>query len=356
MSCTHLSFLYKDDLLLKIYHSNIHKEHIIGKSQFLADEIDAFFEVPQRLDSILTSLKRTDWAEITSPDDFGLEPILKIHTSRYLEYLERAYDNWKIFSNEHGLAFIPYKPGFDPLAIEFVEIPDQDGFFMTDMNVPINSGTFTAALSSAFCALSAAQSVVKDKGTTFALSRPPGHHAGSEICGGFCFLNNAAIAAQWLSTRGKVAILDIDYHAGNGTQSIFYNRPDVLTISLHADPAWEYPSFAGHASEIGFGAGEGYHRNYPLPHQTDNALYREKLDQALKFMSDFSPDFLVISAGFDTFEGDPLGDFKITREGYKIFGQMLSDLKLPTTIILEGGYKIDELGRNVVALLNPFIS
>jgi acetoin utilization deacetylase AcuC-like enzyme len=341
---------------MKIYYSNSHKEHSFGHPKEQADDNGGYFEVPKRVHSILSSLNFAEWAEIIPPQDFGEEPILQIHSSKYLEYLKHAYEDWKIFSNEPGMAFIPYTPGFDPQATGFVEISDQDGFFMTDMNVPVNPDTYNAAIRSAHCALSAAQTVALHNGASFAICRPPGHHAGSEICGGFCYLNNAAIAAQWLSKRGKVAILDIDYHAGNGTQAIFYERPDVLTISLHADPAWEYPSFAGYASEIGSGPGEGYHRNFPLPHQTGDDLYRQTLDQALQLLNKFSPDFLVVSAGFDTFYGDPLGDFKITRDGYSIFGKMISDLKLPTAIILEGGYKIDELGNNVVAFLKSFAS
>ena len=341
---------------MKIFYSKTHKEHSFGNPTDNPDDSGGYFEVPQRVDSILASLKFADWAEIISPCDFGEEPILQIHTTKYLEYLKHAYDEWKVFSNETGMAYIPYTPGYDPQAIGFVEIPDQDGFFMTDMNVPFNPNTYNAAIRSAHCALSAAQTISLHNGTAFAICRPPGHHSGAEICGGFCYLNNAAIAAQWLSKHGKVAILDIDYHAGNGTQAIFYERSDVLTISLHADPVWEYPSFAGFANETGSGPGEGYHRNFPLPHQTGIDLYRQTLDQALQLLMKFSPEFLVVSAGFDTFDGDPLCDFKITRGGYSIIGKMISDLKLPTAIILEGGYRIDELGNNVVAFLKPFVS
>lgn len=339
---------------MKIFYSNTHKEHSFGHPQTIPETDDIHFEVPQRVDSILSSLKLMDWAEITSPFDYGEEPILQIHSIKYLEYLKHAYEEWKIFSEEPGMAFIPYTPGFDPQATGFVEISDQDGFFMTDLNVPINSSTYHSALKSAHCAISAAQTVTSQN-SAFAICRPPGHHAGHEICGGFCYLNNAAIAAQWLSKFGKVAVLDIDYHAGNGTQAIFYERPDVLTISLHADPVWEYPSFAGFANEIGSGPGKGFHRNFPLPHRTGNDLYRQTLGQALQLINKFSPNYLVISAGFDTYDGDPLGDFKITREGYSNFGKMISELGLPTAIILEGGYKIDQLGENVVALLNPFV-
>ncbi len=275
---------------MKIFLSNAHNGHSFNHPNSSLDN-GGYFEIPQRVHSILASLNTVDWVEIKSPIDFGEEPILQIHPSHYLEYLKHAYDEWKNFSIEAGMAFIPYTPGFDPLAIGFVEIPDQDGFFMTDMNVPINAYTYYAAITSAHSALSAAQTVSLNAGASFAICRPPGHHAGPEICGGFCYLNNAAIAAQWLSKCGKVAILDIDYHAGNGTQAIFYERADVLTISLHADPDWEYPSYAGYAHEIGAGPGEGYHRNFPLPHQTGDGLYRQVLGQALEACEEFLARF-----------------------------------------------------------------
>jgi acetoin utilization deacetylase AcuC-like enzyme len=286
-----------------------------------------------------------------------MQPILQVHTIRYLDYLEHAYDNWKNYSIEDGLAYIPYTPGFNPASAgKFDKIPDQDGFFMTDMYVPVNAYTYLAAISSAQCALSAAQAVTTHECSTFALCRPPGHHSGPEICGGFCYLNNAAIAAQWLSGLGKVAILDIDFHAGNGTQAIFYERPDVLTISLHADPARQYPTYAGYAHEIGSGSGTGFHQNYPLPVKTGDDLYRQVLTQALELVSKYTPDFLVVSAGLDAYAGDPLGDFEITRNGFGSFGQMIASLHLPTALVLEGGYKTDELGKNVIALLQPFVS
>jgi len=339
---------------MKIFFSKTHKLHLSVLPEVVPDDEDWYFEIPKRVDSILNSLKKVDWAEISSPLDFGEEPIYEIHTTRYLDYLKHAYDEWKILSNDPGLAFIPYKPGFDPQSIGIEEISDQDGFFMTNMNVPVSPKSHLAAVGSVNSALSAAQTVLTQKGASFALCRPPGHHAGREKCGGFCFLNNAAIAAQWLSKHGKVAIMDIDYHAGNGTQAIFYERPDILTISLHADPAWEYPSFAGFADEIGSGPGEGYHHNFPLPHETGDELYQKTLNLAVQLLTKNSPDFLVVSAGFDTYHGDPLGDFKITRDGFSMIGKMISDLKIPTAILLEGGYKTDDLGDNVVAFLKPF--
>ena len=341
---------------MKIFYSDVHKRHSFGLPKLRPADYDAQFEVPQRVDSILSCLNTTDWAEIVPPHDFGMEPILQIHTTRYLDYLKHAYEDWKVYSDEENMAFIPYTPGFNPKATTFDNIPDQDGFFMTDMYVPVNKYTYISAITSAQCALSAAQVSAARKCPAFAISRPPGHHSGPEICGGFCYLNNAPIAAQWLSRLGKVAILDIDYHAGNGTQAIFYERSDVLTISLHADPAWEYPSYAGYAHETGSGPGKGFHHNFPLPHQTGDDLYQQILDRALEFVDKFSPDFLIVSAGFVTYTGDPLGDFRVTRNGFSSFGKKISDLHLPTALVLEGGYKIDELGENVVAFLQPFVS
>lgn len=340
---------------MQIFHSDNHRKHDFGLPDSRPANYDSNYENLGRVDSILQALKTEPWAEFLPPQDFGLEPILQVHTPRYLDFLNGAYQSWKCQSQQPGMAFVPYKPGFDPQTVRFEQIPDQDGFFMTDMYVPFNEHTFSAAISSAQCGLSAAQNIVTHKGTSFGLCRPPGHHSGAEVCGGFCYLNNAAIAAQWLSHLGKVALLDIDYHAGNGTQSIFYERPDVFTISLHADPAWEYPSYSGYTDETGTGAGEGFHRNFPLPHRTGDQLYLQTLEQAISLIQDYSPAFLVVSAGFDTFLGDPLGDFEITRNGFAEIGQRISNLQLPSAILLEGGYKTDELGYNVASFLRPFV-
>jgi acetoin utilization deacetylase AcuC-like enzyme len=215
-------------------------------------------------------------------------------------------------------------------------------------------GTFQAALNSANCALSGAKAIAEGERSAFALCRPPGHHAGKSFCGGYCYLNNAAIAAQWLSARGKLAILDIDYHAGNGTQDIFYERGDVLTISIHADPDSAYPSFCGYADEIGTGQGSGLHRNFPLPAGINDDRYLSVLEQALAIIRSFAPAFLVLSAGMDLYEGDPLGEFKVTREGIRRIGKRIAGLSLPTLIVLEGGYNNEALGENIASLLKTF--
>jgi acetoin utilization deacetylase AcuC-like enzyme len=340
---------------LKIFYSQNQMKHSLGSPNPGSHAYDASLESPGRVDSILAALESTTWAEILPPLDFGLGPVLEIHTLGYMDYLRDAYKNWSPYSTEEHLAFIPYKPGFDPAAPHPGTIPDQDGFFMTDMHVPVNAFTYQAALSSAQCALSAVHALTNNNATTFALCRPPGHHAGPDICGGYCFLNNAAIAANWLSKRGKVAILDIDFHAGNGTQAIFYSRRDVLTISLHADPVRQYPNYSGYAHEIGVGPGENFHRNFPLPAHISDDHYLKFLDQAIDLVRSYSPDFLVVSAGLDTYIEDPLGDFNISKTGFSRIGDKLSSLHQPTTLVLEGGYKINKLGENLIALLTPFV-
>jgi acetoin utilization deacetylase AcuC-like enzyme len=202
--------------------------------------------------------------------------------------------------------------------------------------------------------LSGAKTIAGGEKSAFALCRPPGHHAGKSFCGGYCYLNNAAIAANWLSAVGKVALLDIDYHAGNGTQDIFYERGDVLTISIHADPDAEYPAFCGYADETGAGQGSGLHRNFPLPAGTDDIRYLSALEEALDLIKSFAPAFLVLSAGMDLYSGDPLGKFKVTREGIRQIGGRVSALNLPTLIVMEGGYNNDALGENITALLGYF--
>jgi acetoin utilization deacetylase AcuC-like enzyme len=225
---------------------------------------------------------------------------------------------------------------------------------MMDLSACIVGGTYSAALVSANCALSAAQAVADESMAAFALCRPPGHHAGKDYAAGYCFINNASAAANWLAQRGRVAILDIDYHAGNGTQDIFYERSDILTISIHGDPNYEYPHYIGYADETGAGAGFGFHRNFPLPKETDDEHYLSALDEALQMIQVFAPKYLVLSAGMDTFDGDPLGKFHITRDGFAEIGARIAALNLPAAIIMEGGYANEALGTNVVTLLEKF--
>jgi acetoin utilization deacetylase AcuC-like enzyme len=226
---------------------------------------------------------------------------------------------------------------------------------MMDLSACIVEGTFSAARASANCALSAADSILKGDRSSFALCRPPGHHAGKDYAGGYCFINNASVAANFLSSYGRVALLDVDYHCGNGTQDIFYDRDDVLTISIHADPDFEYPHFIGHANERGKGRGFGFHHNFPLPAATNDDSYLSALNHALERIREYKPRYLVIAAGMDIYDGDPLGSFKVSTTGIREIGSRIASLNLPTAIIMEGGYNNDALGTNITAFLGAFL-
>ncbi|MEI8158886.1 MAG: histone deacetylase family protein, partial [Burkholderiales bacterium] len=225
-----------------------------------------------------------------------------------------------------------------------------------DAGTPFTAGTWVAARAGANCALSAAQRLLLGDRASFALSRPPGHHAGADFFGGYCFLNNAALAAQHLRAAGmvKVAVLDIDYHHGNGTQAIFYERPDVLFVSIHGDPRTEYPFYLGHADERGFGAGLGANLNLPLPRGTGFAVWSQALDTALCAIGEFGANALVVSLGLDTFVGDPISGFTLGSDDYLQVGRRIAAARLPTAFVFEGGYAVAEVGVNAVNVLEGF--
>lgn len=318
-----------------------------------------YLENADRMERILNALEKTDWAELTPPADFGLDPLLAVHDRDYLAFLESAWREWLILDPE--VAASPEQNTFLPATFALRRNPrvpstllGKAGYYIMDLSACIVEGTYEAVLSSANCALSAAKSVISEQSSAFALCRPPGHHAGKDYAAGYCFVNNSSVVANWLSSKGRVAILDIDYHAGNGTQDIFYERNDVLTISIHGDPDFEYPHFIGYADETGAGVGLGFHRNFPLPKGTGDEGYLSALDEALKLIRDFAPNYLVVPTGMDTFDGDPLGTFKVSRNGFAEIGKRIAALNLPTVIIMEGGYANAALGENIVTLLENF--
>ena len=230
------------------------------------------------------------------------------------------------------------------------------GLYSYDAATPISQGTWESSYWSAQTALTALGSILEGQtGASFALCRPPGHHAGRDYCGGYCYLNNAAIAAEQARRAGRrVAILDIDYHHGNGTQDIFYCSPDVLFVSVHADPSTDYPFFWGHADEQGEGAGVGKTVNLPLPRGTGIDLYVEALDKALEAIRAHRPDMLVLSFGADTFAEDPISYFQLRQDDYRTIARRIAAVELPVLVVMEGGYAIDALGLNVEALLSGF--
>jgi len=221
------------------------------------------------------------------------------------------------------------------------------------MGVPIGKHTWEAAMSSAQCAVTGARLLRSGESCVYALCRPPGHHAGPDFFGGYCYLNNAAIAARVLCQGdGRVAIVDIDYHHGNGTQAVFYEDPEVWYGSLHVDPDIDYPFYAGYADEVGEGAGRGTNCNVPLPPGTSESRYLATLEMLLDRMSAFEPLYLVVSAGFDTYVDDPIGSFQVTTDGFQEMGRRIRTLDLSTLVVQEGGYCVPDLGRNAVALLS----
>ncbi|MBF2080353.1 MAG: histone deacetylase family protein [Synechococcales cyanobacterium T60_A2020_003] len=310
-------------------------------------------ENPRRVEGILSALRENSFESIAPPQDFGLEPILRVHDPGFVEFLQSAWGEWVA---KHGeIDALPLNWAIRTMRSD--RIPDDiDGklsYYSFDAGTPIIAGTWQAAYASAQVALTGQSFVSNGESVVFSLCRPPGHHAARDFLGGYCFLNNGAIAAQAFRDAGaeRVAILDVDYHHGNGTQAIFYDRADVLFVSIHAHPRLAYPYFLGYDDEQGAGNGEGYTRNYPLLPGTDWTVYQDALNDALQQINAYQPDALVISLGVDTFEHDPICDFKLTTPDYAKMGDRISSLGLPTLIVMEGGYALEAIGANVVSFL-----
>jgi len=337
---------------VKIFYSEKHRKHEPPFEIFDGGLRMPYLENPDRMDRILNALGDVDWADVLEPTDFGLDPILAVHDRDYLDFLAVAWTDWLATHPKDPSTLLPATFALRRQPPIPKSLLGRAGYYIMDLSACIVEGTYSAALASANCALSAAQVVAADgKHSAFALCRPPGHHAGKDYAGGYCFINNAAVAANWLSLKGRVAVLDVDYHCGNGTQDIFYDRDDVLTISIHADPDFEYPSYIGYADERGEGKGFGYHHNFPLPRDTDDVAYLQTLDQALGLIREFEPAFLVVSAGMDIYADDPLGTIKVTTQGIAEIGARIAALGPSTVIVMEGGYNNDALGRNILAFL-----
>ena len=339
---------------MKIFYSETHRKHAPPFEVFDGGLRMPYLENPDRMDRILNSLNNMDWAELLEPTDFGLSPVRAVHDKGYIDFLGSAWTEWLDSNPKDPSVLLPATFALRRQPQKPTSLLGRAGYYMMDLSACLVEGTYSAALASANCALSAAEAVANGARSAFALCRPPGHHAGKDYAGGYCFINNAAVAANWLSSKGKVALLDIDYHCGNGTQDIFYERNDVFTISIHADPNFEYPHFAGHASETGTGKGSGFHRNFPLEKDTDDAQYLTTLEEALSRILQFEPKYLVVSAGMDIYAEDPLGTIKVSTDGIRQIGQRISALNLPTVIIMEGGYNNDALGKNITNLLGEF--
>ena len=307
-------------------------------------------EVPARVDILRRGAEAAGLA-FAAPGDRGTGPIAAVHSVEYLTFLRTIYTRWRRIegAGEEVIPNIHPANRTDGYPLSAV---GQAGYHQADTACPIAAETWASAYWSAQTALAAAGAVAGGDRAAYALCRPPGHHAFADLAGGFCFLNNAAIAAQALRDRGlRPAVLDIDVHHGNGTQGIFYARPDVLTVSIHADPARFYPFFWGHAQERGEGPGLGANLNLPLPRGTADDGYLKTLDRALERIADFGADVIVVALGLDAHEDDPFRGLAVTTQGFARIARAIAASCLPLVVVQEGGYVSDALGANLTSFL-----
>ncbi len=349
-----------------VVHNPDHALHA-GRQEMFRGRLVPCHETPARLAHVLTELQRRGNATLMTPEslqpggDAAFDAVLaRIHAPRYLRFLEHAWSQWVALDPGH--AALDALPSVWPVRgfrddVEPENFAARMGLYSFDAGTPLTAGSWAAARTGARAAVLAARAVSgAGERCAFALTRPPGHHAGADFFGGYCFLNNAALAAQTLRDAGaaRVAVLDVDYHHGNGTQSIFWARGDVLTVSLHGDPRTEYPFYLGHADERGAGDGAGCNLNLPLPRGTGFEAWLAALDVAIGAVQRFGAQALVVPLGLDTFEGDPISGFRLTSADYLRVGARLAALGLPTVFTFEGGYAVAEVGVNAVNVLEGF--
>ncbi len=340
---------------MKVVYSDKHQLH---DPQFfiVRGKVRRSNEQPERGARLLAAVRR-DGHQIVAPADHGAAPRAAVHTPQYLRFLETAYARWRELpdASEEVVANVHPFPGQPCTYPE--HIVGLAGYHMGDTACPIGAGTWEAAAWSAHCATHAAQLVLDGERAAYALCRPPGHHAYVDRANGFCYLNNAAIAAQHLrAAHARVAILDLDVHHGNGTQGIFYRRADVLTVSMHADAHNTTPFFVGHAHETGEGDGLGYNINRPLPVGTGDAGYLEALRRVFLDIRAYAPGALVVALGLDAHERDPYKGLAVTTGGFGLILAEVARLGLPTVLVQEGGYLSDDLGPNLASALRGFDS
>ncbi|GMG84206.1 histone deacetylase family protein [Paralimibaculum aggregatum] len=308
-------------------------------------------EQPARVDALLGALERRGIAP-AAPADRGLGPIARVHTAEYLRFLQTIHARWRRIEGASEEVIPNIHPDRRSASYPLSAV-GQAGYHQADTACPISAETWGSAYWSAQTALGAADLVLGGARAAYALCRPPGHHAFADLAGGFCFLNNTAIAADHCLRGGRrPAILDVDLHHGNGTQGIFYARGDVLTVSIHADPARYYPFFWGHAQERGEGPGLGANLNLPIPRGTADAGFLDALERGLERIAAFGPDVLVLALGLDAFEGDPFGGLAVTTPGFARIAEAIGRLGLPLVIVQEGGYLCAELGANLESFLS----
>lgn len=351
------------------FHSDAHASHA-PTVEFLHGRLVPYFEVPHRVDVLRESLCAAGLIRLQTPATaISRSALTATHDPGMIDYLEGlsvsvadlVREDFQVYGLDHMLLGDEYfYESIFPTRLmraraDSDDMPDQRGFYIFDSTSPVGKGTWKAVLHSATLAYAGAQALLNGDSRAYALCRPPGHHAGRDFAGGYCYLNNAAIAANTLRSRGRVALLDIDYHHGNGTQAIFWHDPDVLFVSLHSDPAVDYPHYAGYADEIGAPGAEHATLNIPLPHGTGEREYLAALTGALDRIREFGAESLVVSLGFDTFRDDPMAAFELEVSSFAELGRAIAGLGLPTLYVQEGGYHVDALGDLAVSFFGGVV-
>lgn len=340
---------------MKIVYSSEHRGHA-GAKEMRYDQMIPMSDSPERLEIITDALERAGFTDVVEPVAHGLDVVHEIHDAAFVSFLERCYPLWEEEFGPGGFAtaYTFGMRGMDQVPNEAVH--SMLSCYTFDVCVPFVKGTWAAISSAKDVALTGVDLMKGGESAVFSLCRPPGHHASHDLAGGYCYLNNAAIASQAHLNAGakRVAILDIDYHHGNGTQAIFYQRSDVFFASLHCRPEDEYPFLMGYPNEGGEGPGKGYNMNLPMPRGTDYLVWGRALEAAIGRIRNLAPDILVVSLGVDTFADDPVGGFKLQSSDFLDIGRQICALECPTHFIMEGGYAMSALGTNVANVITGY--
>jgi len=308
-----------------------------------------YVESPVRIKSIKREIMGTNLFIEKRPNEYPEKFILSVHDKGYFDYFKKVCSGIP-----EGKSVYPYVFPIRNAVRAPKELSVRAGYYCFDTFTPLNKNAFTAAKRGVDCALSAADDLISGKSAAYVLTRPPGHHAERALFGGFCYFNNCAIAAERLSSMGTVAILDIDFHHGNGQQQIFFGRDDVLTVSVHGHPSFAYPYFSGFEDEIGEGLGEGFNYNFPLPETVTYDAYKKTIIKCIKIIQKFNPQFFVVALGLDTAKNDPTGSWSFTYKDLYNTGKLLGSLDCPTLIVQEGGYKTNTLGIYAKSFFNGY--
>jgi acetoin utilization deacetylase AcuC-like enzyme/GNAT superfamily N-acetyltransferase len=299
-----------------------------------------YVQRPARVDILEQVLAETGYFDRASPGSHGGKLLREVHDPDFVIYLKTVCEKLAPSRPVYPYVFPVRRPERKPR-----ELAVRAGYYCIDTFTPLDQNAYRAARVAVEVALKGAEELLEGRPVAYSLCRPPGHHAGRRVFGGFCYFNNAAVAAQALSGEGKVAVVDIDFHHGNGTQDIFWTRSDVLTLSIHGHPNYAYPYFSGFADEIGEGFGRGFNRNFPLPENAGDELYLGTLDKALETIGRFKPTFVIVALGYDTMTGDPTGSFALSGRTIQTIGTRLASLHHPLLIVQEGGYSLRNLRR-----------